>query len=138
MEDIVVSVDGLTAWVGESQNVVSVWTRPDTTTNASAWASQTTFGEYGSDLGQNSGLGQLAVTPDGLTVLVSDFGNSRVDIWTRTDTASTEWTAQTPFGGDGTADCQMKQPAGVSMSADGSGAFVADFGNNRITTWKKI
>ncbi|MFM9106808.1 MAG: SMP-30/gluconolactonase/LRE family protein [Chloroflexota bacterium] len=135
-EDIHVSVDGLTAWIGESSRV-SIWTRPDTTTDPSAWAYQTAFGEYGQDQGQFSGIGQIAVPSDGLTVLISDFSNNRVDIWTRPDATSTTWTAGTPFGSEGTSVCQFDGPAGVEISADGQRAYVSELNNNRISIWEK-
>jgi sugar lactone lactonase YvrE len=134
-EDIILSADGLTAWIGESRGRVSIWTRPDTTTDPSAWTYQMAFGQEESGPGQFEGLGQIAVSPDELTIWITD--NTRVSVWSRPDATSSEWTAGTPIGREGSLPCELDLPAGVEVAADGVTIFIADHNNNRISVWKK-
>ncbi|MFM9107890.1 MAG: hypothetical protein ACKOWF_14460, partial [Chloroflexota bacterium] len=80
---IAVSVDGLTAWVAdESNSRISVWTRPDTGANKTAWTNQTTFGSDGTGSSQFSRPYGVVVSADGLTAWVADYKNNRISVWT--------------------------------------------------------
>ncbi len=132
---IAVSLDTLTAWVtdlGNSRTVV--WTRPDT--SSTTWSYNAKFGTAGSG---NSNLALPrpgCASPDTLTTWVADFGNARIVAWTRPDATSTTWSYSAKFGsGPGSGDSNFDRPQGVVVSADSLTAWVADYGNNRISIW---
>ncbi len=75
-----VSADGRTVWVSDLRNDrISVWTK-----SGGTWVNQTTFGGSGSDANRFDGPQGVAVSEDGRTVWVADFGNERVSVWART------------------------------------------------------
>ncbi|MGI9253311.1 MAG: hypothetical protein ACR2J8_06165 [Thermomicrobiales bacterium] len=140
--DVFGSPDGLTVWIGDdSNNRVSVWTRPGTTgANATAWANQTTFGVYGTGPNQFKAPSGVFVSADGLTVWIADYSNHRISVWTRPGTTganATAWTNQTTFGSNGSSPSQFDTPYGVYASVDGLTAWVADSGNARISVWTR-
>lgn len=134
---IVVSPDGLTAWVVETLNYrVSVWTRPDAA--FSAWIMQTAFGG-----GPGSGPDQfddprgIAVTADGLTAWVADAFNHRISVWARPDATSLVWSPVTTFGASGSGMGQFSLPSDVTVTAGGLTAIVADSNNDRMSVWTR-
>ncbi|MFM8593930.1 MAG: hypothetical protein ACKOCK_06005, partial [Chloroflexota bacterium] len=97
---VAVSSDFLTAWIADStNNRVTVWTRPDT--SSTTWSFSTKFGTVGSGDTNLNGPNGLAVASDGLSVWVADTLNHRLVIWTRPDIASTTWSFSTKFGTGG-------------------------------------
>jgi sugar lactone lactonase YvrE len=135
---VVASTDGLTVWVADlDNNRISVWTRPNTTTGATNWTNQTTFGTEGSGPGEFDDPSAVFVSADGLTAWVTELLNNRVSVWKRpnTTTDATAWTNQTTFGGDGSSPSQFYDPSGIFVSANGLTAWVADLDNNRISVW---
>jgi DNA-binding beta-propeller fold protein YncE len=123
---LVISADGLTAWIVDNQNNrISIWTRPSQ--GSTQWANQTTFG------GPNffSLPFGVAVSKDGLTAYVADTGNYRISVWTRPTAGSTAWTNQTTFG----TQFNLYFPYGVAVSTDGLTVWVA--GNDRISVWTR-
>jgi hypothetical protein len=84
-----------------------------------------TSGASGTNSGQFSAPYDVAVSPDGGTISVSDSGNNRVQQF------DINGNFLTSFGGAGTNIGQFSSPAGLSY--DGLGTlYVADSGNNRI------
>jgi DNA-binding beta-propeller fold protein YncE len=133
---VAVAPDGLTVWVADQLNArVSIWTRPDPTSDA--WANSTTFGASGGGAGQLSNPDGVAVAPDALTVWVADRGNARVSVWTRPDAASTAWTNATTFGSTGSGTSQFNSPRGVAVEPDGLTVWVGDFFNHRVSVWTR-
>jgi DNA-binding beta-propeller fold protein YncE len=143
---VVASADGRTAWIADSgANRVSVWTRPDA--SSTAWDCQVNFGSGGCTPG-NCGPSQMyqpgavAVSRDALTAWVSDTGsttssNGRIQVWTRPDAASTEWTWKGNIGSYGSLAGQFKRPRGIYLDQDGLTMFVADDVNNRVSVWTR-
>jgi len=133
---VVVSTDRLTAWVADtSNNRIAVWTRPDP--SSTTWSYSAQFGAFGSG---NTNLAYpvgLAVPADGLTIWITDTGNSRMVIWTRPDASSTSWTYSTQFGTSGASPESLWSPIGVFVSTDRLNAWVADQFNSRVTIWTR-
>lgn len=134
---IVVSSDGLTAWVCETLNYrVSVWTRPDAA--STDWTMRTAFGS-----GPGSGPDQfddprgLAVSGDGLTAWIADAFNYRVSVWARSDAASLDWFPVTSFGSRGSGMGELSLPSDVTVTGDGLTAVVADSNNDRGSVWTR-
>jgi DNA-binding beta-propeller fold protein YncE len=79
-EDVIVSRDGLTAWVADSDNDrISVWRRSNS--KSTDWAVEATFGSEGNGARQFRSPSGLAASGDGLTVWVADSNNSRISVW---------------------------------------------------------
>lgn len=116
-------------------NRVSIWTRPDT--SSTAWTQQTTFGTQGTGLNKFDIPRWGVLTGNGLTILVTDFNNYRISVWTRPDAASTSWTASTVFGSSGGGASQFASPESLAISADQCTLYVADQTNNRIAIWNR-
>jgi len=129
--------DGLTAWVADSGNHrVDVWVRPGAA--SSAWAVAATFGAAGPGLDQFHTPWGVAVSPDLLSVWVSNVGTHRVSIWTRPNVDSNAWTWQASFGGGpGSGASELSAPMGLAVTADGMTALVADAGNSRVSVWTR-
>ena len=129
-----VSTDGLAAWVADQNNnrIVS-WTRSND--NATDWSYRTQFGTYGTGNANIYGPVGVAVSADGRTAWVADKGNSRISVWTRPSSTSTQWKHSTNLGTLGSGNNNFSQPSGVAVSTDGRTAFVADTLNNRISIW---
>jgi DNA-binding beta-propeller fold protein YncE len=107
----------------------------------STFALDTTFGVGGS-IGLTNGLsgtnnGQfnapydVAVSPDGGTLSVSDSGNNRIQQFDITGNFLTT------FGGAGTNVGQFNTPKGLTYDSDGT-LYIADSGNNRIALAQAI
>ena len=126
-----VSADGQTVWVADRDNHrVSIWTK----TGATTWTNLTTFGSGpGTGPSQFNLPSRVAVAPDGQTVWVADSQNDRVSVWTKT--GATTWENQTTFGSVGTGASEFTNPMGVVAAPDGQTAWVADYGNDRISVW---
>ncbi|MFM9105711.1 MAG: NHL repeat-containing protein [Chloroflexota bacterium] len=132
-----VTADGLTVLVVEAaNNRVSIWSRPDATSNA--WTERATFGS-----GPNNGKSQfngpydVAVSANGLLAWVADAGNSRISWWGVTDQVNQVWANIDVIGAPGADPNQFGGPFGVSVTADTLTMFVADTGNNRISIWNR-
>jgi DNA-binding beta-propeller fold protein YncE len=134
--NVAVSVDGLTAWVADGGNDrLAVWTRPDA--GSSTWSFQTTFGHGGSGANARQTPYGIAVSPDTLTVWVTEFDKDRVSVWTRPNAGSTAWERKTMFGSKGSNLNQLFGPRGITVSPDGLTAWVADSINGRIAIWTR-
>jgi DNA-binding beta-propeller fold protein YncE len=135
-QGVFVSADTLTAWVGDtSNNRISIWTRPDT--SSTTWSFSAKFGTSGSGDSNFRNPKGVFVSADLLTAWVADTGNDRIPVWTRPDTFSTTWSFSTTFGSGGTGDSNFRNPRGVVVSADSLTAWVADTVNNRISIWTR-
>jgi DNA-binding beta-propeller fold protein YncE len=131
---VAVSADGQTAWIADLGNHrVSVWGKTGPTT----WANVTTFGSGpGTGASQFNEPSRVAVAPDEQTVWVADTQNDRVSVWTKT--GATTWANVTTFGSVGTDASQFNLPMGVAVAPDGQTAWVADYGNDRVSVWEAV
>ncbi|MFT4039767.1 MAG: NHL repeat-containing protein [Thermomicrobiales bacterium] len=102
-----------------------------------AWENQTTFGTFGSGASDLDNPAAVAISPDTLTTWVADDNNDRIAVWTRPNASSTNWTNHTAFGVSGSGPGELDGPFGVTVSLDTLTAFVADYGNNRISVWTR-
>ncbi len=133
---VTVSSDTLTAYVTDFLNDrVSIWTRPDA--NSTSWSNVTTFGTQGFGPSNFVRPNDVALTPDELTLLVTDGQLSRVCIWSRPDTSSTSWSPVTQFGSNGNGLQKFNTPNGIVLSADGLTAYIADYFNYRVAVWTR-
>jgi tripartite motif-containing protein 71 len=125
---VAVSADGKTAWVADQGNHrISVWTNA-----GGGWNPLTTFGGFGSGLGQLNNPQAVAIAPDGLTAWVADSSNNRVSIWTN---AGGTWTNAATFGTSGTGPSHFNNPRGVAVAGDGQTVWVVDGFNHRVSVW---
>jgi DNA-binding beta-propeller fold protein YncE len=130
---IAVSSDGLTAYVADTNNFrMSVWIRSGP--SSTDWANQTTFGigSVGNASDQFRYPNGIVVSGDGLTAYVTDTGNDRVSVWTRSSASSTDWENKTTFSLNA-----LNRPYDIAVSGDDKTAFVADEGNHRISVWRR-
>lgn len=133
---IAIPQDGLTALVVDRQNHrVTTWTRP--TADSATWSFLATIGSEGSAANQLKYPYGIAVSPDGLTAWIAEFGNFRISVWTRPNPRRADWTNQSTFGTEGRGANQLIDPKGVAASPDGLTAWVADSGNDRISVWTR-
>lgn len=133
---VILTGDDLTALVADgNNNRVSVWRRSSPGT--ADWAPQIAFGSEGSASDQFDFPSGVAVTADGRSALVTDGNNQRVSVWRRSSASAVDWSPQITFGSAGSASDQFDLPAGLSVTADGLTALVADRSNNRISVWKR-
>ncbi|MEZ4561389.1 MAG: beta-propeller fold lactonase family protein [Thermomicrobiales bacterium] len=133
--DVAVSGDGRMVCVVDFLNRVSVWTRSNV--SSTDWTNQTNFGTQGAGPDQFNDPFGVAVSADGLTVLVADTYNDRISVWSRPDTGSIVWANQATFGTSGAGPDQLQRPMGVAISADGLTAWVGDKGNDRVSVWTR-
>ncbi|MGI9254713.1 MAG: NHL repeat-containing protein [Thermomicrobiales bacterium] len=134
---VFVAADGLTAWVVDSgNNRISVWNRAD---SATAWSHTVNFGVFGPGTALNELMQPSSAwaSPDGLTVWVADMGHSRITVWTRSDAASTSWSAVAAFGTVGSAADSLGNIEALSVSTDGLTAFLVDYTNSRVSVWTR-
>ena len=132
---VALSADGLTTFVSDAlNNRVVIWTRES---NPTDWSYSTKFGTYGSGVGQLYGQAGLALSANGRTLLVADYGNNRISVWDRQDANATSWTNSTTFGTFGSGPGNLSSPFDVALSADGRTAWVADNYNHRISIWTR-
>lgn len=135
-QGLAVSSDGLTVWVADvSNDRAMVWTRPDA---SSPWAFSAQIGSGVAGSGDSDfdhPIG-IAVSPDGLTVWVTDVWNDRVVIWARAD-ASSQWAYSAQFGSFGAGNDNLNRPYGVSVSPDELTVWVVDSGNQRVVVWTR-
>jgi hypothetical protein len=83
------------------------------------------IGGFGTGDGQFNGPFDVAVTPDGENIYVSDSGNHRIQQFTQTGTFVRK------FGSQGSGIAQLNTPKG--LTCDGAGyLFIVDAGNSRI------
>ena len=133
---IALSADTRTAWISDVNNVrISVWTRPNA--KSTEWSNPTTFGSNGNGTNNFIGPVGVAVTSDGLTLLVADSGNHRISVWTRSTTSDNNWANPTTFGSQGSGPSNFVYPWGVAVTPNGLTALVADYMNNRISIWTR-
>ena len=133
---IAITSDGLTALVGdEYNNRVCIYRR---TAGNIDWAYVSTFGESGTSPGQFETIRALALSPDDLTLAVSQSGVvDNVAVFSRATLSSDSWTSQGFFGESGSASDQLDAPWGLTFTSDGLGVYIADSGNNRIAVWTR-
>ncbi|MFM9108242.1 MAG: NHL repeat-containing protein [Chloroflexota bacterium] len=134
---LAVSQDQLTLYATQAtistSAQVSIWTRAST---SAAWTQQTTIGSYGTNADQFNYPSFLLVSPDNLTLYVSDAGNNWISIWSRPST-SANWTWQANVGSVGAGDANFNAPAGIALSPDQLTLYVADAYNFRISIWQR-
>jgi len=133
---VALTSDGRTMLISDRDNHrVSVWTR---STNASTdWSNVTTFGSQGSGNTQFYQPYGLVLTPDDLSVLIADKGNSRIVIWSRSSTSASDWSYLAQFGSIGSGASSFTDPLNVDISANGLDAYVSDNLNNRVSVWNR-
>ncbi len=133
---VAVSADGLTTWVADSFNSrIVIWTRPNA--GSTSWSYDARFGSSGAGAGTFLAPVGLFASGDRKTTWVADHDNNRISIWTRSGPSAQEWNPSVQFGSLGVGPANLVSPAGVSLSADGLTAWVADSGNSRITVWTR-
>jgi DNA-binding beta-propeller fold protein YncE len=115
----------------ESNNRISIWTRPDAA--STAWSFNAKFGANGSGPGEFQYPSGVFASVDGLTAWVADTGNSRVSIWNRPDSTSTNWTYRAEFGAD-----SLSGPTKLAVSADSLTAWVTNPSYYRIQIWSQF
>ncbi len=121
------------AWVGDNNNAVMAFTTSGSFVHR--------FGSQGKTAGQFSG-GVQGIQVVGGKVYATDVGGCRLQVFDETKLLSTTSIAHAPsgtllesLGSCGTAAGQMTAPRGIAVSPDGSTAYVAETGTNRITKW---
>lgn len=131
--DVAVTPDGLTVAVADTQNSrVSVWTRPSA--SSTAWTNHSNFGMQGNGP-TNFGQPQyVALSADGLTVLVSDVTRYRVSVWTRSTGSSNAWTNTLTFAAADSPSSNLGPPYALTSSPNGQAAWVAA-GTSPIRVW---
>ena len=85
-----------------------------------------TNGTSGSNNGEFNAPFDVAVTPDGSQIAVSDSGNNRIQQF-----SATSGTFISSFGSQGSAIGQFNTPKGLTFDSSGT-LFIVDSGNNRI------
>ncbi len=90
---------------------------------------QVSYGTNGTGDGQFDGPHCIAFSSDGTRLVVSDDGNSRIQVFGVTDNTITH---QVSFGAFGTTSGLFRNPRGVSFTTDGTRIVVGDMTNNRI------
>ena len=97
------------------------------------------LGTWGTEGSANNQLNYplaIALTPDGLQMLIVDAQNDRIALWARPAACSTGgWEAQTPFGNSGPGT--LTNPKCVAISADGLTALVTDHSLNAMLTYRR-
>jgi DNA-binding beta-propeller fold protein YncE len=133
---VFVSADTLTTWVADANNSrIMIWTRNDA--SSTTWNYSSQFGDgFGNGNSNFKNPSAIFVSADALTAWVADQNNSRIVIWTRSDTSSA-WAYSDKFGSAGSGPSNLYIPTGVAVSTDGLTAWVADMGNNRISIWTR-
>ncbi|MGI9253376.1 MAG: NHL repeat-containing protein, partial [Thermomicrobiales bacterium] len=131
-QGVAVSVDGKTIWIADRDNHrISIWTK-----SGGVWSDDAIVGSGpGSSSSEFNRPTGLAVTSDGLTMFVADKTNGRVSIWTK---SGSTWSNQSTMGSSGSGASQLSTPQGLALAADGLTLWVDDYGNNRISVWKKL
>ena len=131
-----IAPDGLTILSpGFFADRVGVWVR--STPTATDWALPTSFGEVGSGDGQFIGPGFACFSADGLTTLITDGTNNRVQVWTRANACSVVFRWQSTFGTAGSGDGQIGGPIASAITGNGLTAFIAEADNNRVSVWTR-
>ncbi|MFM9106755.1 MAG: NHL repeat-containing protein [Chloroflexota bacterium] len=128
-ESVAVTADLLTLYVADRKNHrVAIWTRANTSTTT--WTNPGFIGSGpGSGATEFNAPYGVALSASGTTLFVSDRGNNRVSVWTRSGAV---WSHSLNFA---TAAGNLSQPQGIAVNAAGSIAWIADAGNNRIVVW---
>jgi DNA-binding beta-propeller fold protein YncE len=85
-----------------------------------------TNGVAGTNTGEFNGPYDVAVSPDGQTISVSDSGNNRIQQFSATNGAFVA-----SFGSQGSAVGQFNTPKGLTYDALGT-LYIVDSGNNRL------
>ena len=114
--DVAVTPDGQQVYVSDTGNH-----RVQKFTSAGVFVSA--IGEPGNQIGQLNTPKGICASSDG-TIYVADAGNHRIGVIGSDDVLGDA------FGQAGTGPLQFQNP--VNVSADASGIYVADLGNNRI------
>ncbi|MFM9108013.1 MAG: hypothetical protein ACKOWF_15095 [Chloroflexota bacterium] len=121
-----------------SNNRVSVWTRPDTT--STAWTLQSTIAGLTSGSTPNKLNNPRGVwaTEDGLRAFIVDRDNYRVVIWSRPSLTSTTWSVDTILGSgtEGSGAGEFDWSRQIYSPDDGLTLYIADGENSRITIWE--
>jgi DNA-binding beta-propeller fold protein YncE len=131
---VFVSDGGRAAWVADLANHrISVWIR--SRSGSTDWINQTSFGSQGSGAANFDGPSDVWVSSDGKTVWVAETRNSRISVWERSRTSSTQWVHKTNFGKYGSGAARFDWPIGLSVSGDARTVWVADTENHRISVF---
>jgi hypothetical protein len=145
-QGIFVSPDNLRAYVSSSGTTnsnsrVMVWTRSSATATDWAWAYNVPGDGTGID---GDGPAEFERTYDvdlidnELTMYVTDIGNNRISVWTRTSIANTNtWQHAYNFGTVGESSNQLSSPEAIAFSSDLLTTFVADQNNDRVAIWTR-
>jgi DNA-binding beta-propeller fold protein YncE len=132
-----ISPDQLTLYVADQNNHrISIWSRPDA---GSAWTPLERLGNgRGSGAAEFSGPTAVTVSEDQLRLYISDSGNHRISIWSRSNPGA-NWNPLVRLGGvsAGSGPGQFNFPVGASVTADQLTIYVADQNNNRISVWSR-
>ena len=132
---IALSEDGLTAYVGDrGNNRICIYRRTSGTTD---WSPIAEFGSAGTNPGEFSDIMAVAISPDGLTLAVSQTTVSNIAIFSRPNTSTEVWTSAGFLGSSGINDDQFLEPWGLNFSADGLLLYIADDLGNRISVWSR-
>jgi len=86
------------------------------------------YGGKGSELGQLLFPCGLAWSKNDLELFVCDYGNHRIQVFTRTDVRS--------FGQHGTSPGEFCEPHSIVLNLDEDKVFVCDHSNNRIQVFQ--
>jgi DNA-binding beta-propeller fold protein YncE len=117
-------------WVGDNNNAVLALTPDGTFVHR--------FGSQGSAEGQFKG-GVQGVRVDGGKIYTTDVGNCRLQVFDQAQSlkpGNTGGTLLAAMGSCGTGANQMSVPRGIAV--DGTTAYVAETGSNRISRWDTV
>ncbi len=104
--------------------------RVDVFSESETPAYEKSFGTYGSGTGEFEQPIGIATEPVSGDVYVVDHENDRVEVF------NTAGTFEDVYGGDGTAEDQLRGPQGIAISSSGV-QYVVDSGNDRVSSWAR-
>ena len=133
-----VSENGLVAAVVDfASGLVSLWTRPDST--STTWTYESSFGTYGDGAADFQFPWNVLLADQGCTAFIADGIMSRISVWSRPATSSTTWTHQYNFGWDinSVPDDRLTTPSDFVLSANGQTMYIVDHGKSRVAIWTR-
>jgi len=87
----------------------------------------------GGDLdGEFNGVGRATFGPGGSSIIATDFGNNRIQLFTISGNTAT---FQTKYGTLGDGPGQLDAPFGIAYNADGGYIAVTEYGNARVSVF---